>query len=46
MRLKDLKGYGLIERKILKTRPLEVEYNLTRKGMALESILAEMMAQS
>ncbi|MGA9228759.1 MAG: winged helix-turn-helix transcriptional regulator, partial [Nitrosotalea sp.] len=41
--LKDLEGYGLVERKILKNRPLEVEYNLTEKGMALESILTEMI---
>lgn len=43
IRLKDLEGYGLVERKILKNRPLEVEYNLTEKGMALESILTEMI---
>ena len=43
IRLKELEGYGLVERKITKNRPLEVEYNLTKKGMALESILTEMV---
>jgi len=43
IRLKELEGYGLIERKITKNKPLEVEYNLTKKGIALESIITEMI---
>jgi len=42
IRLKELEKYGLIERKVNQTRPLQVEYSLTKKGKALNSILAQM----
>jgi len=42
IRLKELEEYGLIERKVTQQRPLQVEYLLTRKGNALNSILAHM----
>jgi len=42
IRLKELEGYGLIERKVTQQRPLQVEYSLTRKGKALDPILALM----
>ncbi len=42
VRLKELEEYGLIERKVTQQRPLKVEYLLTRKGNALNSILAHM----
>ena len=46
IRLKELEGFGIIERKVMQNRPLEVEYNLTEKGKALESILTEMVGFS
>ncbi len=42
IRLKELEGYGLIERNVTQERPLQVEYTLTEKGNALNSILAQM----
>ena len=42
IRLKELEGYGLIDRKVTQGRPLKVEYTLTEKGNALNSILAQM----
>ena len=42
IRLKELDEYGLIERKVTQQRPLQVEYSLTKKGNALESILSHM----
>ena len=42
IRLKELEGYGLIERNVTKQRPLQVEYSLTKKGKALDPILALM----
>jgi len=42
IRLKELEEYGLIERKVTQERPLQVEYTLTKKGNALNSILAHM----
>ena len=42
IRLKELEEYGLIERKVTQHRPLKVEYLLTKKGYALNSILAHM----
>ncbi len=42
IRLKDLEGYGLIERNVTQQRPLQVEYTLTKKGKALDPILALM----
>ncbi len=42
IRLKDLEGYGLIERNVTQQRPLQVEYSLTKKGKALDPILTLM----
>ena len=42
IRLKELEKYGLIERKVTQKRPLQVEYSLTKKGKALNSILLHM----
>jgi len=42
IRLKELEGFGLIERNVTQKRPLHVEYTLTKKGKALNSILAHM----
>jgi len=42
IRLKELEEYGLIDRKVTQQRPLQVEYSLTKKGNALNSILAHM----
>ncbi len=42
IRLKELEGYGLIERNVTQQRPLQVEYSLTKKGKALDPILALM----
>jgi len=42
IRLKDLEGYGLIERNVTQQRPLQVEYSLTKKGKALDPILSLM----
>ncbi len=42
IRLKELEEYGLIERNVTQMRPLQVEYSLTKKGKALNSILAQM----
>jgi len=42
IRLKELEEYGLIDRQVTQQRPLKVEYSLTKKGNALNSILAHM----
>ena len=42
IRLKELEEYGLIERRVAQQRPLKVEYTLTKKGKALDPILALM----
>jgi len=42
IRLKELEKYGLIDRKVTQKRPLQVEYSLTKKGKALNSILLHM----
>ena len=42
IRLKELEEYGLINREVTQQRPLQVEYSLTKKGNALNSILAHM----
>jgi len=42
IRLKELEGYGLIERKVTQQRPLQVEYSLTKKGKALDPVLERM----
>ncbi len=42
IRLKELEKYGLIDRNVTQRRPLQVEYSLTKKGNALNSILGQM----
>ena len=42
IRLKELEEYGLIKRNVTQGRPLKVEYTLTEKGNAINSILAQM----
>ena len=42
IRLKELEEYGLIKRNVTQRRPLQVEYSLTKKGNALNSILGQM----
>lgn len=41
IRLKELEEFGIIERKVTKTRPPEVEYVVTEKGKALGPIIAQ-----
>ena len=38
-RLRELEAEGLLERRVLDTSPVRVEYHLTRKGQALEGPL-------
>jgi DNA-binding HxlR family transcriptional regulator len=46
IRLHELEDFGLIRRTIIKSRPVQTEYSLTDKGMALEPILAHIAAFS
>jgi len=46
IRLRELENFGLIKRTIVNNRPVQTEYSLTEKGMALESILAQIAAFS
>jgi len=41
-RLREMEKGNLIERKIFNETPIRIEYNLTRKGKALQPILEEM----
>ena len=41
IRLRELEDFDLIKRTIIKSRPVQTEYSLTDKGMALEPILAQ-----
>jgi DNA-binding HxlR family transcriptional regulator len=41
VRLHELEDFGLIKRTIINSRPVQTEYSLTDKGMALEPILAQ-----
>ncbi|MFY9868208.1 MAG: helix-turn-helix domain-containing protein [Candidatus Nitrosopolaris sp.] len=41
IRLRELEDFGIIKRTILPTRPVQTEYSLTDKGMALEPLLAD-----
>jgi len=41
--LNDLEEAGLIERAVLKEKPIRVEYSLTERGQALEPVLVRMM---
>jgi DNA-binding HxlR family transcriptional regulator len=40
IRLRELEDFGIIKRTIIASRPVQTEYSLTDKGMALEPILA------
>ena len=46
IRLRELEDFGLIKRTIINSRPVQTEYSLTEKGMALEPILAHIAAFS
>jgi DNA-binding HxlR family transcriptional regulator len=46
IRLRALENFGLIKRTIVNRRPVQTEYSLTEKGMALEPILAHIAAFS
>jgi len=46
IRLHELEDYGIIKRTIINSRPVQTEYSLTDKGMALEPILAHIAAFS
>jgi DNA-binding HxlR family transcriptional regulator len=41
IRLRELEDFGIIKRTIIASRPVQTEYSLTDKGMALEPILAQ-----
>jgi DNA-binding HxlR family transcriptional regulator len=41
IRLRELEDFGIIKRTIIPSRPVQTEYSLTDKGMALEPILAD-----
>ncbi len=45
-RLKEMERDGLIKREVFHETPVRIEYTLTKKGKALESILDEMAAFS
>ena len=45
-RLKEMERDGLIKREVFHETPVRIEYTLTEKGKALESILDEMAAFS
>lgn len=38
-RLKELECEGIIERKVLPTTPVKIEYSLTEKGLALSGVV-------
>jgi DNA-binding HxlR family transcriptional regulator len=38
-RLRDLEEEGIVQRTVIPERPVRVEYHLTEKGQALESVL-------
>lgn len=41
-RLRDFENEGILTRKVLPTSPPQVEYKMTKKGIALKSIVEEM----
>ncbi|MGW4275649.1 winged helix-turn-helix transcriptional regulator [Streptomyces seoulensis] len=45
-RLRELQRDGLVERHVLPTTPVQVEYRLTRKGRELEPVLDAIIAWS
>ncbi|WP_026576805.1 winged helix-turn-helix transcriptional regulator [Bacillus sp. UNC438CL73TsuS30] len=40
-RLKDLEHEGIVKREVFPETPVRIEYSLTEKGMAMESIIRE-----
>ena len=46
IRLQQLEDYGLVERKVIPGKPGHTEYYPTKKGMAVERILAEVASFS
>jgi DNA-binding HxlR family transcriptional regulator len=38
-RLRDLQGHGIVEKRLVRTTPLLIEYGLTEKGQALGDVL-------
>ena len=46
IRLRELENFGRIKRTIVNRRPVQTEYSLTEKGMALEPILTHVAAFS
>lgn len=42
-RLKELEGHNVIEKKIVSTSPVTIEYHLTKKGKALNKVLYELV---
>ena len=46
LRLKEMEKDGLIKRKVYDESPVRIEYEMTEKGMALESTLEHMSAFS
>ena len=44
--MRELENFGLIKRTIVNRRPVQTEYSLTEKGMALEPILTHIAAFS
>ena len=46
IRLQQLEEYGLVERKVIPSKPAHTEYYPTEKGMAVQRILAEIASFS
>ena len=46
IRLQQLEEYGLVERKVIPGKPTHTEYYPTKKGMAVQRILAEIASFS
>ncbi len=43
-RLKELEAEGIVERTVIPERPVRIEYRLTEKGRALETVIATISA--
>ena len=39
-RLKELEAEGIVERSVIPERPVRIEYHLTEKGRALDTVIA------
>ncbi|HAJ71868.1 MAG TPA: transcriptional regulator [Methylophilaceae bacterium] len=40
--LKELEEFGLLEKKVIKLKPLHIEYNLTEKGQSLIPVFQQL----